>query len=60
MKIRQHYERLKNLGNYENVKIGVTLETDLTDTSAANIKKVSECLLSKCKELVITELKQED
>lgn len=43
MLVKKTYERLVNLGNYENVKIGVTLEQDI---KAENPKELAQRILN--------------
>lgn len=59
MKISKSYSKNKNLGNYESVRIGVTLEKELKSPSKKTIEKVSKVLYKIGKELVDTELQKE-
>jgi len=58
MKITKHFDRNLNLGNYENARIGITLEKEVNVKSKQEIKKISNSLLEICKELVHEELEQ--
>lgn len=58
MKIQQNYSRNINLGNYENARIGITLEKEVNVKSKQEIKKISNSLLEICKSLVHEELEQ--
>jgi len=63
MKIQQNYSRNINLGNYENARIGITLEKEVENPNEAKIKKISNKLLELCKKLVneeLADLKEEE
>lgn len=54
IKIKKRYERLVNIGNYENVKVGVELEKDVESSDVKDIKKMA-MILGKLAETVTTE-----
>jgi len=58
MKITKHYDRNINLGNYQTARVGITLEKEVDVGSTPELKKISNSLLEKCKELVHEELEQ--
>lgn len=58
MKIKQSYSRLKNLGNYENVKVGVELEKTITADTYTDLEKASNELHKLCVKLVDKQLKK--
>jgi hypothetical protein len=61
MIIKKYYEELVNLGNFENVKIGLSLDLNVPDETYNNpidIKKHSNRLFEICKRIVKDEIKQ--
>ena len=54
IKIKKKYERLVNIGNYENVKVGVELTKEVQSTDVKEIKKMMVSL-GKLAEIVTLE-----
>lgn len=56
MQITKSYEENKNLGNYESVKIGLTIHTDKEVKSPEELEQLSGKLLTLAKQIVRKEL----
>ena len=59
MKIEKHYSRVVNLGNYESLRVGVTLSKELdSPITEAQLRKVSDALFNLCVDLVEKEIEK--
>jgi hypothetical protein len=58
IKIKKSFTRLINIGNFENVKVGVELEKELTATDAESIKKAGGLIGKLVKSIVEEEVLQ--
>jgi len=58
MLIKRKYERLVNVGNYENIKVGVMIEKEIKGTDADSIKKAGKVIGDIAKAIVENEVVQ--
>ena len=56
IKIIKKYERLCNIGNFENIKVGIEIEKTTELSKAEDIKKLSTILGSLAEEVVEAEV----
>lgn len=58
MKIEKFYGKNANMGNYESVRLGLTIKYDKDIKSKKQLKKVSNNLLKLAKEIIEEEIKK--
>ena len=58
MIMKKSYERLVNIGNYENIKVGVTMEKEVKAADAESIRKAGAIIGELCKQVVEAEVKK--
>lgn len=53
MKIKKFYTRLCNIGNFENIKVGVELELDVTGVSKARDIQAKALAMGKLAKILV-------